>query len=116
MNIEVTLRLSCTSFSRQAHEQITLAENLMRIPVQIVFVNVEVGHILLGIPVKACIDNTIEGTIQLIFCKQRCLLLNFFVVVNHLIDINVILAVCIIKNDELARNRRHDISQRCLNQ
>lgn len=88
----------------------------MGIPVQVILVNIEIGHILLGIPIKAGINNAVEGTIQLVFCEKRCLLLNFLVVVNYLVNVNVILTVCIVENDELAGNGSHDISQRCLNQ
>ena len=111
MDIEITLRLSSASFTWKTHKQIALTENLMRIPVQVVFVNVEVGHILLGIPVKACIDHIIEGAIQFIVSKQRSFLLDLLVVVNDLINVNVILAVGIIEDDKLTRNGGHDFFQ-----
>ncbi len=116
MNIKIALRLSCTSFSRKSHKQITLAEDLMGIPVQVIFVDIEIGHILLSIPVKTGINHIVEGTIQLVLCEKRRLLLDLFVIVNDLINVNVILAVCIIEDNKLTRNSSHDVAQSCLNQ
>ena len=76
----------------------------MRIPVQVVFVNVEVGHILLGIPVKTGIDHIVEGAIQLIVSKQCSFLLDLLVVVNDLVNVNVILTVGIVDDDKLTEN------------
>ena len=50
MDIEITLRLGSAALSRQAHKQVTFTENAMRIPVQVIFVNIEVGNILLCVP------------------------------------------------------------------
>ena len=83
----------------------------MRIPVQVVFVNVEVGHILLGIPVKTGIDHIVEGAIQLIVSKQCSFLLDLLVVVNDLVNVNVILTVGIVEDDKLTENGGHDFFQ-----
>ena len=83
----------------------------MGIPVQVIFVNIEVGHILLGIPVEACVNHTVKGAIQLIISKQCCFLLDLFVIVNDLVNVNVILAVGIVEDDKLTGNGGHDFCQ-----
>ena len=111
MDIEVTLWLGCASLSRQSHKQIAFPEHIMSIPVQVIFVNIEICYILLGIPFQAAVHNIVERTVQFIISKKRCLLLDLLIVVNNLINVNVILVVCIIENNELTRNGSHDFFQ-----
>ena len=111
MDIEVTLWLGCASLSRQSHKQIAFPEHIMSIPVQVIFVNIEICYILLGIPFQAAVHNIVERTVQFIISEKRCLLLDLLIVVNNLINVNVILVVCIIENNELTRNGSHDFFQ-----
>jgi hypothetical protein len=64
VDIEIALRLCCASLSRKPHKQISLSEDVVRIPIQIIFVYIEIRDILLCIPLEATIHNVVEVAIQ----------------------------------------------------
>ena len=116
MNIKITLRLGSATLSRQAHKQIAFSEHVMGIPVQVIFVNIEVGNILLCVPFQAAIHNIIKITIQFAIGHYGSLLFDLFIVVYDLIYIDVILVIAIVVNNELARNGGHNVTQGSLNE
>lgn len=102
MDIEIALRLCCASLSRQTHEEITFPEDIVGIPVQVIFVNIEIRNILLGVPLKAAIYHLVEVAVQLAVCHDRGLLLNLLIVIDDFVHIDVILVIAVIVDDELA--------------
>ena len=108
VNIEVAFRLRRTAFPRQAHKEIAFPENIVGIPVQVVFVNLKAGDILLRFPFQAVVHRFIEITVELSVSHNGGFLLDFFVVINDLIHVNVILVIGIVMDDKLPGNCGHD--------
>lgn len=116
MNVEIKLRLGSAALSRQTHKQVTFSEHVVRIPVQVIFINIKVSDILLSIPLQAAIHDIIEITIQLTVCHNGSLLFNLLIVIYDLIHVDVILIVAIVIDNELAGNCGHNITQRSLDE
>ena len=109
VNIEIALRLGSAALSRKSHKEIAFPEDIVAVPVQVVFVNLKIRDVFLRVPFKAVIDNRVEVSVQFCWSQQRCLLVDLFIVVNDFVDIDIVLIVDIIMDNELSRDRRHDI-------
>ena len=114
MNIEIALRLGSAALSRKSHKEIAFPEDIVAVPVQVVFVNLKIRDVFLRVPFKAVIDNRVEVSVQFCWSQQRCLLVDLFIVVNDFVDIDIVLIIGIVMNDELSRDSRHDILECCI--
>ena len=83
----------------------------MAVPVQVVLVDLEIRHVLLGRPFKTTVHDAIEVAVQVALRHHVGLLLDLLVVVNDLVHVDVVLVVGVVMDDELARYRGHDVAQ-----